>query len=321
MRLRPELEALTRQPEARITVVRSGGLGDTILLLPALQLLRRALPEALLTLVGSEWAEGLAPLLSFNLRVTRFDSPALASLFGGETALDPTGLFSASDAVILYTADPSSAFADNLRRLCRGPVVTWPVTPASDCHAALHFARAILDRGDPLGDLPVPILRAPSEFDAWARSWLVERFGDGTCPVAVHPGSGGRRKCWPAECIIETARALGGPILLLEGPADAEPATEVSRRLAPETPHARATDLGLPQVAALLARCRLYLGNDSGVSHLAAAIGVPTVAVFGPTDPAVWAPLGPRVAASKAAPGGVWPTPGEVSATIQELLR
>jgi ADP-heptose:LPS heptosyltransferase len=83
----------------------------------------------------------------------------------------------------------------------------------------------------------------------------------------------------------------------------------------------RATDLGLPQVAAILARCRLSLGNDSGVSHLAAAIGVPTIAVFGPTNPAVWAPLGPRAAACKAMPGEAWPTPGEVSATIQNLLR
>jgi len=60
-------------------------------------------------------------------------------------------------------------------------------------------------------------------------------------------------------------------------------------------------DLPLPLLAAILSRCRLYVGNDSGVTHLAAAVGVPTVAIFGPTDPDVWAPRGPGVRVVRAA--------------------
>jgi len=54
-------------------------------------------------------------------------------------------------------------------------------------------------------------------------------------------------------------------------------------------------DLPLRTLAGVLARCSVYVGNDSGVSHLAAAVGAPTVAIFGPTDPRVWGPRGPRV--------------------------
>jgi heptosyltransferase-2 len=321
VRLTPELEALRGRPDARITVVRSGGLGDTILLLPTLQLLRAAIPGARLTLVGSEWAERVAPLFPFDLRVERFDAPALAPLFGSEAALDATGLFSASDAVILYTADPTSAFSGNARRHCGGPVITWPVAPPGDTHAALHFARAVLDATPGLADLPIPRLRVGGDLSSWAEAWLAERLGKVGGALAIHPGSGGRRKCWPAEAFAAAARDLGGPVLLLEGPADAEPAAEVARRLPPGSLLAHAATLDLSQIAALLACCRLYLGNDSGVSHLAAALGIPTLAVFGPTDPAVWAPLGPGVATCTTAPGGAWPTPGEVCAATRNLVR
>lgn len=320
MRLMPELEALRGRPSARITVVRSGGLGDTILLLPTLQLLRAALPDARLTLLGSGWAAHIAPLFPLALCTDRFDAPALAPLFGGEVMLDPTGLFSASDAVILYTADPTSAFARNAARHCCGPVITWPVVPSGDIHAALHFARAVLGASSGLAELPLPCLRAGNHLSSWAEAWLAERLGKAGGALAIHPGSGGRRKCWPAEAFAAVARDLGGPALLLEGPADAEPVAEVARRLPPGSLLAHATMLDLSQIAALLARCRLYLGNDSGVSHMAAALGVPTAAIFGPTDPAVWAPLGPRAAALAARTDGAWPSAAEVSAAARRLI-
>jgi ADP-heptose:LPS heptosyltransferase len=80
------------------------------------------------------------------------------------------------------------------------------------------------------------------------------------------------------------------------------------------------TGVSVPHLAAVLAESRGYFGNDSGVSHLAAALGVPTVAVFGPTDPAVWAPLGPEV--SVVAPRGdaPWPTVDDVLIALRKLL-
>ena len=199
VRLIPELEVLRGRPGARITVVRSGGLGDTILLLPTLGLLHAALPDARLTLLGSAWAEQLGPLLPGPVRVARFDAPALAPLFGGEASRDPTGLFSGSDAVILYAADPTSAFAHNAARHCRGPVIAWPVVPPDGTHAARHFARAVLEATPGVPDLPMPSLRVGSDLAAWAEAWIADRLGTGARPLAIHPGSGGRRKCWPGR--------------------------------------------------------------------------------------------------------------------------
>jgi ADP-heptose:LPS heptosyltransferase len=112
--------------------------------------------------------------------------------------------------------------------------------------------------------------------------------------VALHPGSGSSTKNWPRKLFSEVARRLSGGEgwLLVEGPADRD-ATE---GLA-QAPHSRvARDWPIRVLAAALAEARLYVGNDSGVTHLAAAVGTPTVALFGPTDPLRWSPVGPCVA-------------------------
>jgi ADP-heptose:LPS heptosyltransferase len=267
----------------RVTVVRPGGLGDTILTLPALR--RRT--GARLTLVGSSWAEAIRPLVPFPVVVVRVDGAALLPLFDPSAEKDPTGLFSEADEVILYTDTPGEALAANARRFCRKAVL-WPVTPPSGVHAADHFAAAMGEGGP-----AVPELRAPAEFIRWGREWIEGRFGPGTVPAAIHPGSGGRRKCWPAARFAEVARRLQRPVVAVEGPADGEACREFLAE-AGGVRVERASGLTIPQLAGLLAGCGVLVGNDSGVSHLSAALGVPTVAVFGPTDPAVWAPRGPR---------------------------
>ncbi|HEX9069842.1 MAG TPA: glycosyltransferase family 9 protein [Ktedonobacterales bacterium] len=122
--------------------------------------------------------------------------------------------------------------------------------------------------------------------------------------IAVHPGSGGRHKIWPAPQMAALCELLiqdGWQPLLIEGPADAAAVAAVLARLSQPVPVAR--DLSLAALASLLARCAGYAGNDSGVTHLAALCGVPTVAVFGPTRPQVWRPLGLRVTVVEAAGG------------------
>jgi ADP-heptose:LPS heptosyltransferase len=82
-------------------------------------------------------------------------------------------------------------------------------------------------------------------------------------------------------------------VVLIEGPADADAVSCVLSLLETEPPVAR--DWSLPRLAAVMVEAALFLGNDSGLTHLAAGVGAPTIALFGPTDPIVWAPLGPRV--------------------------
>jgi ADP-heptose:LPS heptosyltransferase len=121
--------------------------------------------------------------------------------------------------------------------------------------------------------------------------------------LVVHPGSGSAAKNWPPERFAALARAvesrLGLPSVMLAGPAD-DSVVQRLRRAMPVLPPILA-DLPVPVVAALLLRARGYLGNDSGVAHLAGQLGLPTLVLFGPTDPALWRPLGPRVQVLRAA--------------------
>ena len=173
--------------------------------------------------------------------------------------------------------------------LARSPV------PPPDRHAADWLSGALDDAGLPPAHPPEPTLLFTDEEHAAARPWLdrlPERF------VAVHSGSGSARKNWPRARFADAAHALAGgaPILWIEGPA--EPPTEPPSLDIPTW--VRARSLPLRTLAAVLARTGIYLGNDSGVSHLAAAAGAPTIAIFGPTQPAQWSPLGPAVRAIRA---------------------
>jgi heptosyltransferase III len=133
--------------------------------------------------------------------------------------------------------------------------------------------------------------------------------------IAVHPGSGGAAKCWPAENFAEVIERLwqqNRSVLLLAGPADDHRLESIRRattRAPSPSPHRSRPYRDAPksellqvlankpllEVAHHLQACRCYLGNDAGITHLAAMLGVPTVAIFGPSDPEVWRPVGPSV--------------------------
>jgi heptosyltransferase-3 len=312
------IRALAGLDRPRVTVVRAGGLGDSLLVLPAIRLLRTRLPGAWVTWVGSHWAEALRPLLPFPLEVVRFDAAALAGLFAPSAERDPVGIFSEADAVVLYSATPDEDLARNAARLCRGPVILCPSMPPAGEHAAVHYARATEHDATCTPALPdPPDLAVPADLRLWGRSWLDGRLGAGTVPVAIHPGSGGRRKCWPADRFADVAGRLGRPVLAVEGPADADAARAFLSRVPHGLPVAHADNMTLPQLCSLLACSALCIGNDSGVSHLAAALGLPTVSVFGPTDPACWAPRGPRAEAVTGPAPGTWPE----AAAVLDVVR
>jgi ADP-heptose:LPS heptosyltransferase len=165
-----------------------------------------------------------------------------------------------------------------------------PLPPAG-VHAADHLARALpgaLAAAQPSIALPEGALALRGA--ALARAGIETR-----APlIALHPGAGSPAKRWPAPRWAELWRALGsgaGAVVIC-GPADLEAARELGGAIgAPLLAGA-----SLLELAAVLSGCAALLGHDSGVSHLSAALGVPTLALFGPTDPAGWAPRGPRVA-------------------------
>lgn len=129
--------------------------------------------------------------------------------------------------------------------------------------------------------------------------------------VVIHPGSGGKAKNWPLERFLQVSEALeaeGRAVTWCLGPA------EESLEL-PMTAKALKIE-SLVALARELARAQLYIGNDSGITHLAAAVGCRTVAIFGPTNPRVWAPLGKAVRVVHRSP---WPDVAEVLEAARDL--
>jgi heptosyltransferase III len=161
------------------------------------------------------------------------------------------------DSAYVWMKDP--IFADNLERTGVRDVRRANPFPVS-AHAASHLMSTV--------NLPVPEL--PDLWDAAASG------------IILHPGSGSPSKVWPH--FQELARALPDAAVLI-GPDDTD--LKVS--------NARLRNLSLTEVADELRRCRVFIGNDSGITHVAAYWGTPTVALFGPTDPNVWGPVGRRV--------------------------
>ncbi|MFO8007840.1 MAG: glycosyltransferase family 9 protein [Candidatus Brocadiia bacterium] len=315
-KLRPELaEALAVGARPRVSVLRAGGLGDTLLTLPALQILLAEAPDAQVTLVGSAWADRLRPLMAREFHVRRFDAGQLSAWFRPDLARDDSGLLSGADAVVIYSAGRADALERNARRLCAGTVIVHPLRPPAGTHATAHFARAVA-QVEAAGDVPVRALSPPDHLAEWAEGWLGARLPGRTAPLAVHAGSGGARKCWPAERFAALVRRMERPCLVLEGPADEAATGRLLERLPAAVP---ARGLGLGQIGALLRGCVLLVCNDSGVAHLAAALAVPTVAVFGPTDPRTWAPRGPAVAVVASDGTDAWPATEQVLEAARSL--
>jgi hypothetical protein len=220
-----------------------------------------------------------------------WEAASMASLLSGDGQLpdEARRVLAPFDGVIAYTSNEElvrgiAAAAPRAQVVSRGPL-----PPTSGPHAARWLAEAVRPFGaDP--NTPTPLLQPTADEIGCSRTWL-DRLGARF--LAIHPGSGSAGKNWPADRFtsVVDAVAAGQPWLLVEGPADRDAAVPLARR----DGAVRARELPARVLGTVLARAGVYVGNDSGVSHLAAAWGAPVVALFGPTDPALWAPVGPRV--------------------------
>ncbi len=282
----------------RILVIRGGAIGDFILTLPAIGALRQRWPSARLEILGYPRIAALADGRYYADAVRSIDAAAMARFFTPEADLDPSlaGYFASFDLVLSYLYDPDDIFSTNLRRAGVRRLLRASAKPDRE-HAATHFARPLVELD--LRPEPQHPRVFPNDTDrAFAESFfseLASRFTHRALrPIALHPGSGGEHKVWPAHrwaAVIQWLRQQAGcDILLIGGEADAE-----ARRVLAPLDLPAAWNLPLPQLAAVLERCALFAGHDSGITHLAAAAGIPTLALFGPTSPDIWTPLGPRV--------------------------
>jgi heptosyltransferase-2 len=218
----------------------------------------------------------------------------MGAVLAGETTGGPVeSAIASADAVVAFarSADVLDCLAQRARRL----VARDPAPPPGGPHASVWLAGALAALGIDTLPEPRPLVFTEPEKEAAedATSALPPGF------LAVHPGSGSPAKNWPFDRFVEAARRLspGRPWLLVLGPAEdalaASPALVAPQgACAAHSPPAIARNLPLRHLGALLARAGLFLGSDSGVTHLAGACGTRTLALFGPTDPAQWAPVG-----------------------------
>jgi len=258
----------------------SGALGDLLLSTPALAAIRQVCAGGTVHLVAPRALAQLYPPLADTF--IDIDSAHAAALFGPDAAAMP---HAAKIATAIVFEPPAAALVRNLCQIPQLAVHAADVTPAQ-C-VAQHYSQFVHDRlcaalGCALPfAVPQPCTRAPQSTPA--------------PPFAVvHPGSGAPRKSAPASVLAAACHDLQGSQdwhwLLVGGEADAQAVrafrAEFSR------PVTVVTNPTLPELAWYLCHAQAYVGNDSGVSHLAGIAGARGTVFFGPTDPHVWRPLG-----------------------------
>ncbi len=268
----------------RILILRGGALGDFIVTWPALRALRLRWREAEIEWVGNRRAAELA-LRSGDLdRAHSQDDARFAPLFS-EAPLPETlaAWIARFDLILNFWSDPEDTVHRHLSVV--GPEVISRGASVATEPAAKHFLAAIT---------PVDATMDPGEFrfvpDEKSIAEAERRLGGLRDFIAVHPGSGSRKKNWPREQWTELLQRLPKPILAITGEAESEPWEGLD-----DEKILRAHDWPLPTLAAALAQCRFFIGHDSGISHLAAAVGAKCALLFGPTDPKIWAPPGKNI--------------------------
>jgi heptosyltransferase-2 len=300
----------------RILVVRGGAIGDFIMTLPAIGALRERWPDAHIEILGYPHIIELARGRYYADATRSIDAKPMAGFFVPNSILEPVLMdyFGSFNVVISYLFDPDSIFANNVRRCGVKQVIEASPRP-KDLHAAEHYCK-------PLESLAIYV-EAPrarihlGEPDRAAASNFLTMVAREPI-VAVHPGSGSEKKNWPVEKFAAVARwmvdELAAQMLVVQGEADERAVANLSELLE-KRKFALARGLKLPELAAVLERCVLFLGNDSGITHLAAAAGTPVVTVFGRASPSIWEPRGERVRVVRFSERDV----AEVRAAIEQL--
>lgn len=288
----------------RILVIRGGAIGDFILTLPALQALRRAYSHAHIEILGYKHIAVLAENRFYAQAVRSIEHGPLASFFAKNSELpaELANYFASFDLIISYLYDPDGVFGMNLRRCGVDNLIHGPGKIERREHAARQLSRPLQTLGLCVDDLASKLYPSAEDRDA-ANTWL------GHCArpiVAFHPGSGGERKNWPLES-GSTSEIVCSRRKIFADRSSSFPVRRTQIKLRDSINLERCDsslckNLPLPHLAAVLEQT-IFMGHDSGISHLAAAAGANCVLLFGPTDPAVWAPANENVRVLQAPKG------------------
>ncbi len=284
----------------RVLVIRGGAIGDFILTLPAIRLLRESIPGCHLEALGYPGIVDLAKAAGLADAVRSLEHRTMAPLFAKGAAIDEAlcDYLRGFNLIVSYLYDPDGHFRGNLERIGVKTLI-----------AASH--RVEEGRGHAVHQLARPLERLAFFLeDPRPRIALeIMRGGADAVRIAIHPGSGSLRKNWALANWLRlggeiTAAFPKATITWITGEAERE--RGITGQVADSLRDSQAEHLDslpLADLARELGSCSAFIGHDSGISHLAAACGLPCQLFFGPTDPATWAPLNDGVAVLRAAGG------------------
>jgi heptosyltransferase III len=283
-----------------ILILHPGALGDIILSFPAIALLRKHHPGAQISLAAN--TDYLAPLARGY--ADRFLSLAALPLYVLYSPEPPAGnqadFWKSYARIVSWTGHGDPDFVRNLRQIHPDArIASWRPGPSEKEHVSRLFINTLgPELASKPGVAPARIHLSPAVYERGIRWFADCGLLGGEPVVAIHPGAGSKGKRWPADRFINLARHLvidkGQKLLIIEGPAEPGLAIQIQRAL-PPAKSILAESLPLELLAGVLEKCTAFVGNDSGIAHLAAGLAVPSIVLFGPTLPAHWAPLGNNV--------------------------
>ncbi|MBN1817499.1 MAG: glycosyltransferase family 9 protein [Sedimentisphaerales bacterium] len=307
-------ESCCDRPERNGVIISPGALGDNLLMLPLARFMKQSLGLDRVDFIGHTESICFYPGRTCLDRIRSLEQIDFHRLFVAENEFeladkDPLiHAFSSYEWIISFLGAGNPDFESNLfftvncSRACE--VVFIPLK-SDDLtgYISNFYIRRLIDATlqemefegvDPQESSIRPL---ESDFRIGLETLTAHAIVTSKPLAILHPGSGGAAKCWNLDNFILLAQALGDKgmqVVFLLGPAEQERLSDADKRRLAETGPCIA-DLDLEHLVQILSCAVLFCGNDSGITHLAAGLGVPTVAIFGPTDPAVYQPLGPRV--------------------------
>ena len=290
----------------KILVIRGGAIGDFILTLPVITALRNQFPQAQLEVLGYPHIVQLAQAAGLVDRVQSIEARALAGFFARNGILEP-GLieyFSRFHLIVSYLFDPDEVFKTNVARCTKAQFIAGPHRPneAEKIHATKVYLKPLerlaIFEADNLPRLTLNTQPKNGRADLPVGQDARQRVPT----IAIHPGSGSESKNWPeknwADLLQRLVDSTHLNFLLIGGEAEGERLQRLARVL----PNARieiAQSLPLAELAQRLQTCVTFVGHDSGISHLAAALGLPGLILWGDTIEEIWRPPHEKISVLK----------------------
>ncbi len=298
----------------RSLILQPGAIGDCILTLPLAQFMKNVLTLGGIDIVGHTDYTSVLPDRTCIDGIRSIDSLDLHRLFMKADSFDlPDGdpliyAFEGYSWVVTFLGEEGSDFEQNLIYTANcsqgAEIVTMQFSPPKEQN--LHLTEFYIRQFIAQIGLPTKhkdyrrdqILIKAMESDRAQGQRLLKRVGVDFSKkvVVIHPGSGSLKKCWHLDNFLSIGRQASSKnmeVVFLLGPAETE-------RLEPRMSQiceigSCLSNLSLNEVIGILSCADYYIGNDSGITHLAGGLGVNTIAVFGPTNPKVYSPVGPSV--------------------------